>query len=63
MIFKTKEFSLPLSRKELAELSGMSAETVVRMLKKFNDDGLIALDGKNIQLKDYSRLKKISESG
>jgi len=62
-IFKTAEFELPLSRKDLAELSGMSSETVIRMLKKFNDDGLIRLDGKNFTVVDYEKLKWISETG
>lgn len=62
-IFKAEEFELPLSRKELAELSGMSPETVIRMLKKFDEDGLINLDGKNLSIKDYGRLKRVSESG
>ena len=34
-VFKSEEFDLPLSRRDLAELSGLSAETVIRMLKKF----------------------------
>ncbi len=62
-IFKRREFELPLSRKDLAELSGLSPETVVRMLKKFNDDGLILLDGKTFQILDYNRLLRISEAG
>ena len=62
-IFKTSEFELPLSRKELAELSGMSSETVIRMLKKFNEDELIQLDGKNFKILDYDRLKRVSETG
>ncbi len=62
-IFKTDEFILPLSRKDLAELSGMSSETVIRMLKKFHDDGLILLEGKNFKILDYERLKQISEKG
>lgn len=62
-IFKSPEFELPLSRKDLAELSGMSPETVVRMLKKFHDDGLIRLDGKSFNVLDYSRLQRISETG
>jgi CRP-like cAMP-binding protein len=62
-IFKNADFELPLSRKDLAELSGMSSETVIRMLKKFNDDGLIQMDGKKMQVLDYNRLKKISETG
>jgi len=62
-IFKTSGFDLPLSRKDLAELSGMSSETVIRMLKKFNDDGLIKMSGKNLTVLDYERLKQISERG
>ncbi|MDP1621392.1 MAG: Crp/Fnr family transcriptional regulator [Bacteroidales bacterium] len=62
-IFKNHEFELPLSRKELAELSGMSSETVIRMLKKFNDEGLIHLKGKYFKILDKSRLRKISETG
>jgi CRP-like cAMP-binding protein len=62
-IFKNMEFDLPLSRKELAELSGMSSETVIRMLKEFKNEGLIKMDGKSIEVLDYHRLKQISETG
>jgi CRP-like cAMP-binding protein len=62
-IFKNKEFDLPLSRKELAELSGMSSETVIRMLKEFKDEGLIRMDGKSLRVLDYQRLRQISETG
>jgi CRP/FNR family transcriptional regulator, polysaccharide utilization system transcription regulator len=62
-IFKTQDFELPLSRQDLAELSGMSSETVIRMLKKFDDEGLIRMEGKNFSVLDYGRLKRISETG
>jgi CRP/FNR family transcriptional regulator len=62
-IFMASEFDLPLSRKELAELSGMSSETVIRMLKEFNDEGLIRMEGKSIEVLDYERIKQISETG
>ncbi len=62
-VFKASEFDLPLSRKDLADLSGMSSETVIRMLKKFHEDGLIAMDGKNLKVIDHNRLKRISETG
>jgi len=41
----------------------MSSETVIRMLKKFHDDGLILLEGKNFKILDHERLKQISERG
>lgn len=62
-IFKNIEFDLPLSRKELAELSGMSPETVIRMLKEFNEEGIIKMDGKSIEVLNYPRLKQISDTG
>jgi CRP/FNR family transcriptional regulator len=62
-IFKNTEFDLPLSRKELAELSGMSSETVIRMLKEFNGEKIIRMDGKSIEVLDYDRLKQISDTG
>jgi CRP/FNR family transcriptional regulator len=62
-IFKQDEFELPLSRKDLAELSGLSSETVIRMLKKFHEDNLIHMDGKAFRLIDPERLRRISETG
>ncbi len=62
-VFMNSEFDLPLSRKDLADLSGMSSETVIRMLKKFNEDGLIKMQGKNFKVLDHTRLKHISETG
>jgi CRP/FNR family transcriptional regulator len=62
-IFKSEEFDLPLSRKDLAELSGMTSETVIRMLKKFHDDQIIKMEGKSLKIMDYQRLQKISEVG
>ena len=62
-IFMNETFELPLSRKDLAELSGMSPETVIRILKKFNEDGLIISDNKVIKILDFNRLQKISEAG
>lgn len=49
--------------KELAELTGLSSETVIRALKKFQSDGIIRTSGKCIEVTDYERLKQISERG
>jgi CRP/FNR family transcriptional regulator len=62
-IFKDRSFQLNLSRKELAELTGMSTESVIRMLKKFKDDGIITMEGKSVKVANYDLLKKISEYG
>jgi CRP/FNR family transcriptional regulator len=62
-IFKKSQFELPLSRADLAELTGMSSETVIRTLKKFQTEGLIKMRGKHIDVLDYARLQQISEKG
>ena len=62
-IFKNCEFELPLSRADLAELTGMSSETVIRTLKRFEAEGLIEMKGKKFEVLDYKRLKQISEKG
>lgn len=62
-VYKDREFDLFLSRKEIAELSDMSTENVIRMLKKFKDDGLIQIKGKKISILDYDNLQKVSALG
>ena len=62
-IFNETEFDLPLSRIELAELTGMSTESVIRVMKDFKDDGLIETSGKQIKIINYDVMNKISEVG
>jgi CRP-like cAMP-binding protein len=62
-VFKMKDFELPLSRRDLADLSGMSSETVIRILKQFDKDNLIKLKGKSILIQDEEQLRHISEKG
>ena len=62
-IFKNNSFELPLSRADLGDLTGMSTESVIRMMKEFKDDGLIDMHCKSIELLDIARLERISEFG
>jgi CRP/FNR family transcriptional regulator len=62
-IFKTRAFDLPLSRADMGDLTGMSTESVIRMMKEFKDDGLIDMSCKKIEILDVGRLEKISEFG
>ena len=62
-IFKSNSFELPLSRADLGDLTGMSTESVIRMMKEFKEDGLIEIQCKSIELLDVIRLEKISEFG
>ena len=62
-VFRNTSFDLPITRKELAELTSMSQETVIRILGKFEQDKLIRIKGKNLSILDYERLQKISNNG
>ena len=62
-IYKSRSFELLMSRKELAELSGIATENLSRILKKFKDEGLIDFEGKMFSIMNYDRLKQISENG
>lgn len=62
-IFKSTSFDLPLSRADLGDLTGMSTESVIRMMREFKDDGLIDMNCKQIHLLDIARLERISEFG
>ncbi len=62
-VFYKTAFKLELSRKELAELSGMTQESVVRILKNFKEEKLITTKGKLIDILDYEKLQQISLKG
>lgn len=62
-IFKEPNFSLPLSRQEFGDLTGNSRESVSRILANLNSDGVILLNGKNIEILDMERLRSIRKNG
>ena len=62
-IHLSNEFTMLLSRQELGELSGMAKESVVRILKDFNDDNIINDKCPNIKIIDKEKLKMISNMG
>jgi CRP/FNR family transcriptional regulator len=62
-IFKRDSFDLPLSRRDLAALTGMAPESVIRILKEFKTDKIIETKGKYIEILNSKLLKKISDVG
>ncbi len=62
-IFQASVFKLNISRYDLADLTGLSAESVIRILKEFKDSGIIDTNNKDIEIIDYNRLKDISLYG
>ncbi len=62
-VFKSDKFCLPLSRSDLADLTGLSIESVLRIMKDFKNEGLIETKGKNIKILNEEQLDKISRFG
>lgn len=62
---KFRESDIPsyLSRKDLAELSGISVESVARILTEFSNDNIIELKGRRIEIRNLELLKEISKKG
>ena len=62
-IFEARSFNMVLSKNDLAELSGMSRDNVVRNLKKFSDEGLIKNSGDRIEILNFKSLEHINDIG
>lgn len=62
-IFSNDSFPCILSRQELGDLTGMTKESVVRILKEFHDDNIIKQNGETIKIIDRPKLEKINISG
>jgi CRP/FNR family transcriptional regulator len=52
-----------LSRKDIADFTGISTESAVKLLKSFEKDKLITLKEKDIIIEDLVKLKEISKLG
>jgi CRP/FNR family transcriptional regulator len=52
-----------LSRQDISEFSGMSKDSAIRILKEFENEGIIQATGKNISIIKMNLLKEISIKG
>ena len=62
-IYYSDTFHLSLTRKDMAEFTGLSVMSVVRALKDFKGSGLINIDNGNVELVQKESLLKISQLG
>jgi CRP/FNR family transcriptional regulator len=54
---------LTISRQDLADLSGMSKESAIRILKDFKEEGILTLAGNTLEILNPKQLRQISETG
>lgn len=62
-IYNSSQFKLTLSRQDLADLTNLSKESVIRILKEFKQEGIIILKGDNVEIVKLDQLKQISAVG
>lgn len=62
-VYQKTTFVLSLTRKEIAEFAGCSTENVIMTLSKWQNEKIVTLDGKTIEIKDIDKLKHISKIG
>jgi CRP/FNR family transcriptional regulator len=62
-IYKSEKFDLPVSRREIGELIGMTTENVIRIFSEFRRDGIIAINGKTIIILNKSMLQTMEKFG
>ncbi len=54
-----KKFELPITRREIAQLIGMSVENVIRCISDLRRDKILNVYGKRIEIIDIKMLRKI----
>jgi len=62
-VYFSNQFTMSLTRKDIADFIGISMENVIRILKELENDGLIEINGKTFILKNLDSLLKICEFG
>lgn len=62
-VYHNTTFLLSLTRKEIAEFAGCSTENVIMTLSKWQNEKIVTLDGKTIEIKEIDKLKYISKIG
>lgn len=62
-VFKADEYEMVLSRQELGEMATMAKECVVRILREFEDSGIIYSDSSRVKILDREKLEMISQKG
>jgi len=62
-IYGSNPFEMTISRQDLADLSGMSKESAIRILKEFKEEGILTVNGSSIHITNTKQMRQISETG
>ena len=62
-IYDSDTFRLPVSRQDLADLTGVSRESACRILTDFHNENIIEVKGRQINILNEKLLQEISDKG
>ncbi|MBK8504935.1 MAG: Crp/Fnr family transcriptional regulator [Saprospiraceae bacterium] len=63
IIYGTNPFKIDISRRDLADMTALSKESVIRILKQFKDEEIIDVKGSKIEILDLAAMRHFSEVG
>jgi len=63
VIYNSSSFTLPITQEDLGDLVDSSRESISRVLKEFDKDGIIKIVGKKIEICNRKSLQIISANG
>ncbi len=62
-IYRSRKFTTSLSRRDMAEVTMMSGESLSRVLKDFREEGILSVRGKTFEIHNVDALRRISRTG
>lgn len=62
-VYGTSSFELSISRQDIGDLSGLSKDSAIRILKELENEGVIKIDGRKIDILKEEMLQMISFKG
>ncbi len=62
-IYESAHIGPEITRQDIADYTSMSKDSAIRILKEFERDQIINLDGKCIEVIDNNRLQSVSVNG
>ena len=60
--FSPTRFHLTMGRTDMANYLRLAAETVSRVLRRFQDDGLVQVDRRELEIRDMDRLQALAKA-
>jgi CRP/FNR family transcriptional regulator, polysaccharide utilization system transcription regulator len=61
--YKSDSFCMHLSRQDIADMTAMSKDSAIRILKEFERDGVIYIKGRELKILNMPQLLEISQKG